>query len=380
MHNFEFYNPTRVLFGHGMVQRIGGAVAADGMHKVLLVAGGGSIRENGVYQATVASLNAAGVAVTETWGVRANPDLVQAQEIAGMAADQAVDGLLAVGGGSVIDAAKCAAVGATGTELWPCFERRRSIERALPVYTVLTISSSGSEMDPCAFLTNSEQHQKRSIVSPLLYPRLAVIDPAVQTSLPWRQTVNGAVSVLSHIMASYLVGSFEETTLALDETIMKTVIHMVDRLQGDHADYGARANLAWAATLAMNGLSTAGIEEGDWSARTIETAMSALHPEIAYGAGLAVILPAWMQYLCEDNPGQFLRWATRIWGVGTVGEGIAALKATFQRWGAPSALSDLGIGASELRDLAFAALAEGPLGKLRALTARDVVELLKPVL
>jgi len=380
MHNFEFYNPTRILFGRGTVQQIGCSLAADDMHKVLLVAGGGSIRENGVYQAVLQSLHPAGIEVVEAWGVRPNPDLGRAQEIAGLAADQKIDGLLAVGGGSVIDIAKCAAIGAYNKDIWGFFEHRIPIERALPVYAVLTISSSGSEMDPWAVLTNSEQHQKWAVSSPLLYPRVAVIDPAVQTSLPWRQTINGAVSVLCHVMASYLVGSFEETTLALDESLMCTVIHMVDRLQGDYADYGARANLAWAATLAMNGLSAAGIEDSDWSARTIEAAMSALHPDIAHGSGLAVILPAWMQYQCENNPGQFQRWAKNVWGAGTVGEGIAAMKSTFQRWGAPTTLGDLGISAGELRDIAFDALTEGPLGKLRILTVRDVVELLKPAL
>jgi alcohol dehydrogenase YqhD (iron-dependent ADH family) len=206
------------------------------------------------------------------------------------------------------------------------------------------------------------------------------VDPSVQTSLPWRQTVNGAIGVLSHIMATYLVGSFEETTLALDEGLMRTVIKMVDRLQADHADYGARANLAWAATLAMNGLSAAGIEDSDWSARSIESAMSALHPEVAHGAGMAVILPAWMTYQRENNPGQFQRWARTVWSAGTVEEGITAMRTAFQRWGAPSTLGDLGIAAGELRDIAFNALSEGPLGKLRTLTARDVVELLKPVL
>jgi alcohol dehydrogenase YqhD (iron-dependent ADH family) len=130
----------------------------------------------------------------------------------------------------------------------------------------------------------------------------------------------------------------------------------------------------------MNGLSAAGIEDSDWSARSIESAMSALHPEVAHGAGMAVILPAWMTYQRENNPGQFQRWARTVWGAGSVEEGITAMKTAFQRWGAPSTLGDLGIAAGELRDIAFNALAEGPLGKLRILTARDVVELLKPVL
>jgi alcohol dehydrogenase YqhD (iron-dependent ADH family) len=380
MHSFEFYNPTRVIFGRGTVQQVGPAVAREGAHKVLLIAGGGSIRENGVYQAVTQSLNVSGINVVEAWGVRPNPELALAQQLVQIAREQQVDSVLAVGGGSVIDTAKCVAAGVYVDNLWSCFEKRCPIDKALPVFVVLTISASGSEMDPSAVLTESEQHRKWSISSPVLYPRFAIVDPSVQTSLPWRQTVNGAIGVLSHIMATYLVGSFEETTLALGEGLMRTVIKMVDQLQADHADYGARANLAWAATLAMNGLSSAGIEDSDWSARSIESAMSALHPEVAHGAGMAVILPAWMTYQRENNPGQFQRWARTVWGAGTVEEGITAMKTAFQRWGAPSTLGDLDIAAGELRDIAFNALSEGPLGKLRILTARDVVELLKPVL
>lgn len=380
MHNFEFYNPTRVIFGRDTVQQVGPAIAREGVHRVLLVAGEGSIRENGVYQAVVQSLSVSGILVTEAWGVRPNPELKLVRELVQIAREQQVDGILAVGGGSVIDTAKCVAAGVYVDNLWACFEGKCLIERALPVFVVVTISASGSEMDQWAVLTESEQHRKWSIASPALYPRIAIVDPSVQTSLPWRQTVNGAIAVLSHIMASYLVGSFEETTLALDEGLMRTVIRMVDRLQADHADFGARANLAWAATLAMNGLSSAGIDHSDWSARGIESAMSALHPDVSHGAGMAVILPAWMTYQRENNPGQFQRWAKAVWDVETVEEGIAAMKVAFQRWGAPSTLGDLGIAAGELRDIAFNALAEGPLGKLRILTARDIVEMLKPVL
>lgn len=380
MHNFEFYNPTRVLFGRGTVPQIGAAAAGEGISRVLLVAGGGSIRENGVYQAVIQSLTAQGVDVVEGWGVRPNPDVDTARQLVQMARDQAVDGVLAVGGGSVIDTAKSVAAGVYLEDVWDCFARQNGPAKALPILVVLTISASGSEMDSWAVLTDREQHRKWRISSPALFPRVAIIDPSVQTSLPWRQTVNGAVAVLSHLCATYVVGSFEETTLALEESLMRSVVKMVDRLQADHADYGARANLAWAATLAMNGLSSSGIEDGDWSAWSIESAISALHPDVAHGAGMAVILPAWMTYLHDSNPGQFERWAASLWGAATVEQGIAAMKTAFQRWGAPATLSDLGVGAGELREIAFNALSQGPLGKLQTLTARDVVELLKPVL
>ncbi len=379
MHSFEFYNPTRVIFGRGTVQQVGPAIAREGAHKVLLIAWRRFHSRERRLSGCHAVLSALGIDVVEAWGVHPNPELALAEQLVQIAREQQVDGVLAVGGGSVIDTAKCVAAGVYVDSLWSCFEKRCLIDRALPVFVVLTISASGSEMDPWAVLTEGDQHRKWSISSPFLYPRFAIVDPSVQTSLPWRQTVNGAVGVLSHIMATYLVGSFEETTLALDEGLMCTVIKMVDRLQADHADYGARANLAWAATLAMNGLSSAGIEDSDWSARSIESAMSALHPEIAHGAGMAVILPAWMTYQ-RDNNGPVSAVGKDRLGRGhgrrrhhVHEDGVSAL-------GAPSTLGDLGIAAGELRDIAFNALSEGPLGKLRILTARDVVELLKPVL
>jgi alcohol dehydrogenase YqhD (iron-dependent ADH family) len=380
MHNFEYCNPTRLVFGRGTIQRIGPMIASDGIHKVLLVAGGGSIRENGVYQAVMQSLTASGVTAVEEWGVQPNPQLGRARLLVQRARDEQVEAVLAVGGGSVIDMAKCVAAGVNTQDLWDLFDGKALVERALPVFAVLTMSSTGSEMDPVAFVTNEAEHRKCRLESPLLYPRASIVDPLVQTSLPWRQTINGAVSALSHVMATYLVGSFEETALALNEALMRTIIRMVDRLQADHGDYGARANLAWATTLAMNGVSSVGIEDGDWSACRIEAAISAMHPEVAHGAGLAVILPAWTAWMQEGNPGQFQRWARAVWNAGTVDEGVAAMKTALQHWGAPTALGDIGVTAGELRDVAFAALAEGPLGRLRTLTAREVVELLKGVL
>ena len=309
MENFTFYNPTRIIFGKDTVEQIGGVIKEAGFRRVLLVTGGGSIRKNGVYDAVSQSLREAGINWAEAWGVRPNPVLSKAQEIIELAKTEQVEAVLAVGGGSVIDTAKSVAAGVLVPDIWAAFERRVEVTRALPIFVVLTMSGTGSEMDPLAVLTHEGEVKKWVLRSPALFPRASIIDPTVQYSLPWHQTVNGAIDALTHVMEFYFLGTWEETTLALDEALMRTIISMTHRLQKNPRSYEARANLAWAASLALNGLTGVGLREGDFATHRIETAMSAVFPEIAHGAGLGVLFPAWIEYLKDYN-------APHLWPLG----------------------------------------------------------------
>jgi alcohol dehydrogenase len=242
---------------------------------------------------------------------------------------------------------------------------------------VLTMSGTGSEMDPLAVLTHEEDVKKWVLRSPALFPQTAIIDPTVQYSLPWHQTVNGAIDALTHVMEFYFLGTWEETTLALDEALMRTIITMTHKLQSNPFSYEGRANLAWAASLALNGLTGVGLREGDFATHRLETAMSAVFPEIAHGAGLGVLFPAWILYMQDYNHNTFIRWAQRIWEADSVEAAVARMRLTFQDWDAPVTLGELGVTAADIPAIITAARKVGVLGKLKELTPADLEAILQ---
>jgi len=377
MANFVFYNPTRVVFGKGTIKDIGKLMKENGAKKALLVAGSGSIKNNGVYNTVVKSLKDSGVLWVEAWGVRANPVLSKAKEMIDLARKEGVDSVLAVGGGSVIDTAKSVAAGFYLDDIWEAYEHKAGIEKALPVYTVLTISAAGSEMDQFAVLTNEEKKRKWNIASDAIYPKVSIVDPSVQATLPWDQTVNGALDALAHIMEFYFVGKNEETVMAIDEALMRTIIRSVDVLKKDPESYDPRADLAWAATLALNGTSGAGLRGGDWSSHWIEHALSALYPDVAHGAGLGVIFPAWIEYVKEENPATFKRWAKNVWGAKDASSAVKKMRERIKKWGNPVSLREFGVKKEDLGAIADKAIEVGKLGALKELGRAEVLAILK---
>jgi alcohol dehydrogenase len=199
----------------------------------------------------------------------------------------------------------------------------------------------------------------------------------VQLSLPWHQTVNGAIDALTHVMEFYFLGTWEETTMALDESLMRTIISMTHTLQQNPESYEARANLAWAASLALNGLTGVGLREGDFATHRIETAMSAVFPEIAHGAGLGVLFPAWILYMKDYNALTFARWAQNIWGAESVEAAVEKMRLTFQGWDASITLGELGVQEADIPAIVAAAQKVGVLGKLKELTGIDVAAILR---
>ena len=377
MRNFTFHNPTRVIFGKNTIKEIGPAIRENGAKKVLLVAGGGSIKKNGVYDAVANSLKEHGIEWIEFWGVRPNPVLSKTREAIEIARKNNVDAILAVGGGSVIDTAKSVAAGVYLDNIWDVYEKKAEIEKALPIYTVLTISAAGSEMDQFAVMTDEESRRKWNIMSDHIYPRVSIIDPSAQMSLPWYQTVNGALDALAHIMEYYFTAKEEEAALSVDEALMRTIIYVVDRLQKKKNDYSARASLAWAATLALNGTSGAGIGDGDWASHWIEHAVSALYPDVAHGAGLGVIFPAWILYMEKHNPGTFKRWARAVWGERSVKGAVLKMRKKLKKWKAPVTLEELGIKKADIAKIADKALEVGGVGSLKELNRKDMISILE---
>jgi hypothetical protein len=376
MEAFTFHNPTRIHFGVGMISKLGKEMQDAGLKSCLLVAGGGSIKQNSVYNQVSETLSKHQITVYEAWGVRANPTLDKVREFVGIAREKGVEAILAVGGGSVIDTAKAVAAGVYLNDPWDAFSTAVPLTQALPLYTVLTLSATGSEMNGNAVITNTDTKQKWAFYSPLVYPKVSIIDPSVQCSLPFKQTASGAVDAIAHVLEYYFVNQSALSTQAIDDALLKTIVDMADRLKSNPGDLIARGNLAWCATLALNGISGMGMKGGDWACHQIEHAFSALHPDIAHGEGLGVIFPTWIEYMSEKDNSRFLRWAKNVWGEDSVPRGIQRFRDKIEAWGMATSLRDLGIKEKELPELLKLIMISPKVGAISKLGAAEVEALL----
>ena len=347
MKNFVFENPTKIIFGEGRIAEIGREVRQFGT-KALMVYGQGSIKRNGVYDQVVAALKEAAVQFVEYSGVKSNPVLSHVMQGVDVARREKVEAILAVGGGSVIDEAKTIAVGAlTDRDLWEFFTRKETVQAALPVLTVLTVSASASEMNPAAVITKEDLAQKFSIRSSYIQPKTSVLDPTVLYSLSPEYSAYSAVDAITHMLEGYF--NNEEPASPLQDALVEGLIHVImesmNRILVDARDYGARADMMWAATLAFNGLTTAGVGKVQLPVHMIEHSLSALY-DIAHGAGLSIVLPAWMRYAASMKTEKMARFARRIFGVeenddGRAAQaGVARLKEWFAAIGSPTTFKE----------------------------------------
>lgn len=385
MNNFVFHNPTKIIFGKGTISEIGKEIKTAGIKKVLLVYGGGSIKKNGVYDAVIKSLRENGIDWVEVSGVVPNPVLSKVHEGVEVAKKEKVEAVLAVGGGSVLDSGKAIAAGFYyDGDIWDAYIGKYTINKALPLFTVLTLSATGSEMNGNSVVTNEKTKQKFAFSSPHAYPRVSIIDPTVQFSLPRNQIANGAVDIITHVLENYFDSTRDtEVQDRISESLVKTVINNTEKILQDPEDYEARAQFAWCGTLALNGLTGAGKSGGDWATHRIEHSLSALYG-IAHGTGLAIISPAWMRYTYKEYPEKFARFAEEVFGIteGTVEEkaikGIEALKAWYKKIGAPVSLRDANIPEEDIEKiLENVCMLELPLGNLKKLYKNDIREILK---
>jgi alcohol dehydrogenase len=376
MEAFSFYNPVKVHFGTGAIANLGTEMHSAGVSKCLLVAGGGSIKLNGVYNQVVKTLQDNKIQWTENWGVQSNPTLEKVHELIAQARREHVDAVLAVGGGSVIDSAKATAAGFYMVDIWQAFISEEKIKKALPIYTVLTLSATGSEMNSIAVITNTSAKHKLGMSSPHIFPKVSIIDPWVQCSLPWKQTLNGALDAIAHILEYYFMDESATATLSIDSALLRTIMDMTDRLRHDPNDVNARANLAWCATLALNGISGVGLKGGDWACHGIEHALSAFDPKIAHGEGLGVIFPAWIEYVSEQHPERFTHWAKEVWGAESVSQALKSFRNRIADWGSPTCLRDLGIRENDLPILSDLIMQTNRLGQIIRFTPLEIEALL----
>ena len=339
MDSFTYYNPTRIEFGRDKENTIGELLARDGIKRVLLVYGTGSIKKNGLYQRVITSLDKAGVEYVEFGGIVSNPVLTHVYDAINIVKLNNINSVLAVGGGSVIDSAKAIAAGAVvETDVWDFFINKASIEKALPVYTIVTLAASASEMNGNSVITNEVSKQKYSIASVLLNPKISIVNPELMMSVTKEYLAYSAVDIIAHSIEVYFTATDHPNFQSrLVESIIKTVMETTEILMEDPTNYNARAEFAWASSQALNGLTSSGTGGGNFPNHMIEHALSALF-NIPHGAGLAIVIPAWMKWYKDKNITQFERFAKEVFGKGSADEGITALQRWFDSIGAPVSL------------------------------------------
>lgn len=384
MQNFVFENPTRVIFGKGSIARIGQELKRFGS-KALLVYGSGSIKKNGVYDQVVASLKEARVPFVEFADVRSNPYLSKVLEGIEVAKREQTDVILAVGGGSVIDTAKTIACGVKADhDIWDFFTYKKSIGGALPVLTILTISASASEMNPAAVITKEETCQKFSIRSLFIQPKVSIMDPSVLSSLSDAYTAYSAADAIAHMLEGYFNNTEPAGILQdrLVESLMRTLMEATEACLRDPADYNARANFMWAATLGFNGLTTAGMGNVRYPVHMIEHSLSAIY-DVPHGAGLSIVLPAWMTWASRKNPAKFARLAREVFGVKlkddvrAAARGISRLKAWFIAIKAPVRLREVDIPARDIKKIAANAVMLAETWRLTGYPEEVIADILK---
>jgi alcohol dehydrogenase YqhD (iron-dependent ADH family) len=384
MQNFVFHNPTKIIFGKDTIPLIGSESAAFGK-KALLVYGQSSIKKNGIYDQVVHSLKAAGMEIIEHPGVQSNPVLSHVQQGIALAKEHQVDVIVAVGGGSVLDSSKAIAAG-TPVEhnVWKFFIGKKSIKKALPLNSVLTLAASGSEMNSGMVVTNEETQQKFGFANKHLHPKASILDPTATFSVPPDYTAYGAVDAIVHVLEYYF--TTEEPSVPVQDRFMEGLVincmDSCDRVLQNLEDYNARADLMWAATLALNGLTAAGLGKASFPNHLIEHSLSALY-NVAHGAGLSVVLPGWMKYQAERNPAKFTQFAERVFGftdgsdTQRANDGITCLQGWFDRVKSPTSLAAIDVPESDIPKIAENAMGLAKIWGMRDYTAERIEEILR---
>ncbi|MCM2267568.1 MAG: iron-containing alcohol dehydrogenase [Elusimicrobiales bacterium] len=378
MQNFNFFNPVRIIFGRNTIARLGPEAAKAGK-KALLVYGGGSVKQNGVYNELTAALKKSGVEWVEHAGVKPNPVLTHTREGVKKARENACDLIVAAGGGSVIDEAKAIAAGAKYSgDVWDFFCGKAAVKDALPLFTVLTLPATGSEMNAGCVVTNEELAQKYSAHGGALFPRVSVLDPETTLSLPPAQVANGAVDAIAHLIESYFTTADRDVAVT-DEVVhalARSVVAATTRILKDPKDYDARASMMWSATLALNGLAGCGYGGTSFPNHVIEHSLSALY-DIAHGAGLAIVMPAWFKvHLEKAGPERLEKFGAAVFGVKGAAAAIEAFEKFFRSAGAPVRLSEAGIPAADIPRIAKNAMGLITLWGMK-LTQAEVEEVLR---
>ena len=351
MQNFSFCSPTYFEFGKNTESKAAELVKKFGGNKVLLHYGTASIKKSGLYDRVVASLKDGGIDFTELGGVQPNPIDSLVYEGIKLCRKEKVDFILAVGGGSVIDSSKAIAAGTLYEgDFWD-FYSGKTIEKALPVGTILTIAAAGSEGSCNSVITKVDGKFKRGATGEVIRPVFSILNPELTQTLPVYHTAAGATDIIVHILERYFSNTEEvEVTDRICEALLKTMFHQTPRVIADPNNYEARANIMWTGMVAHNNLCGVGRDQ-DWASHGMEHELSAFYGAI-HGAGLAVINPAWMKFVSKKNPHKFEQFAERVWGVENTDEAIKCYKDFLKSIGMPSSIKEFGAKEEDISMLA----------------------------
>ena len=386
MNDFNYYTPTRYVFGRGVEAQTGELTRWMGVEKVLLVYGGGSVVRSGLLDRVKVSLDAVGVKYCEMGGVQPNPTDDRVYEGIDICRSENLTGIVAVGGGSAIDTAKAIACGVPYEgDFWDFYAGKKIVEEALPVGVVLTIPAAGSEGSGNSVITKLDGLHKISLrTDSALRPKFAVMNPELTFTLPPYQTASGIADMMAHIFERYFTNTPEvEVTDRVSEGVLKAIINEAPRVMAEPENYDARANIMWCGTLAHNGICGTGRQE-DWVSHFMEHELSAVYG-VTHGAGLAVMTPAWMTFMATHNPKKGAQLARRVFDVDIEDdtqaalEGISRLRTFYASLGLPITLAQLGVDNPDF-DLLVKKLHENKgevIGGYYRLTSVETMEIYK---
>lgn len=362
MENFEYFAPTRMIFGKGTHLQVGKIVKEYGFKKVLVHFGGASANKSGLLDIVTKSLAEEGIGYVTLGGVQANPTLAKAKEGIALCLKEHVDFVLAVGGGSVIDSSKCIADGAGSpdVDVWRFFKQELTPEKALPVGTILTLAASGSEMSASCVITNEENGFKRGFNSITHRPLFSICNPELTYSVSKFQTGCGTVDIMMHTLERYFSKSRDtDLTDRIAEGLLKSVIEAGKTADREPDNYEARAALMWAGSLSHNGLTGMG-RSFFMQVHQMEHELSGMYPSIAHGAGLSALWPSWARYVCSLDVNRFAQYAARVWNIEmdydnpmkTALAGIQATEDFYKSLEMPVSLKELGVEPERIGEMA----------------------------
>lgn len=386
MENFQYVNPTKLIFGKNQVKDSLSKEVASYGNRVLLVYGGGSIKKNGLYEQVLEQLDRinSDVLIIELAGVEPNPRLTTVKKGIQLVKENQLDFILAVGGGSVIDCAKAISVGAHyNGDVWDIVTGKVSPSSSVPLGTILTMAATGSEMNGNSVITNWEEKDKRAFSSIHTYPTFSILDPQNTFSVPTDQTVYGIVDLMSHVLEQYFhVSENAPTQERFGESILKTTIEVAPKLLNDLESYAYREVIMLNATFALNKILSMGVQT-DWATHMIEHAVSAVH-DIPHGGGLAILFPHWMDYVSETKPERVAQLGIRVFDLDAskdekelAKETIHTLREFWKAIGAPTKLSDYDIDNKEIDLMVERSFSKDTIGNYVPLAKDDVRQILE---
>lgn len=380
MNNFIYDIPVKVYFGENQLCHLGEELSKYGK-RVLLTYGGGSIKKMGLYDAVIAEMEKAGLEVYELSGIEPNPRIDSVRKGAQICKDEGIDVLLAVGGGSTLDATKWIAAGACyDGDAWDFFSKQAPVERALPIVTILTLAATGSEMNTAGVISNPETQDKIGRLDKKLFPKASFLDPTNTYSVSKYQTACGSADILSHIFEVYF--TMDEGLYMIDcfmEGLMKTVIKYAPVAMAEPDNYEARANLMWASSWAINGFISCG-KAHSWSCHPMEHELSAVY-DITHGLGLAILTPRWLEYcLDETTVSKYVQFGTNVFGIDASLEPMEIAKKSiealsdflFNTLGLDDTFTKVGIKKEDFEVMARKACGNDVINGFKPLAQKDV--------